>query len=266
VIWFIFALLGLVFGSFFNVCIWRIPRGESINYPPSHCPKCKRQIRVYDNIPLLSYILLKGRCRNCGQPISPRYPVIEVITALLFVGSYAQFGLHWQLVRVLVFIGFLIVLGGIDFDHGILPVKLSLAGSIIGLLTALLPVFDFSITAALWGGLIGAGFVLFAWALWRFVLARPFARLGVKNREGMGWGDLPFAGMIGIFAGPKGMTVGLAIAVFAGVFWGLLARAMGRFKKGQEMPFGPFLALGGIIGLFFGGGIADWYCRLVIGR
>ncbi len=264
-IYFFFILFGLILGSFFNVCIWRIPRGESIIYPPSHCPKCKRSIRFYDNIPILSYILLKGRCRECGQIISPRYPIIEAITALLFVISYLRFGLTWQLIRVLIFISFLIILAGIDFDQGVLPVGLSLAGSVIGFLTTPLPGSGFLFKDALWGGMIGAGFILFAWALWRFVLARPFGRFGVKRKEGMGWGDLPFAAMIGIFIGAKGITVGLAVAVFTGVVVGLLARAMGKFKKGQEIPFGPFLALGGIVALFFGDLIADWYWRLITG-
>jgi leader peptidase (prepilin peptidase)/N-methyltransferase len=264
VIWIIALIVGLLFGSFFNVCIWRIPRGQSINYPPSHCPHCRKPIRFYDNIPLLSYLILRGRCRDCHQPISIRYPLIEGLTALLFVLAYLRFGLEWRILRALVLIGLLVVLAGIDLDHKIIPFRLSVAGVIVGLLTSLLPIFKFTVAKAFWGGIVGAAFVLFAWGLWRFVLARPFRRWGVKQREGMGWGDLPFAAMIGVFIGPKGMGVGLAVAVFAGVITGIIARLAGRFRAGQEVPFGPFLALGGLVGLFWGEEIFAWYLRMVL--
>lgn len=262
-IWAVAVLSGLVFGSFFNVCVWRIPRGQSISFPPSYCPQCKKPIRFYDNIPVISYLILKGRCRDCHKPISIRYPLIEGLTALFFVLAYAKFGFHWEVLRALVFIGFLIVLAGIDIDHKILPFRLSFAGVVIGLITALLPWFRFTITKAFWGGIIGAAFVFIAWALWRFVLARPFQRMGVKQKEGMGWGDLPFAAMIGVFLGPKGVAVALAVAVFVGVFVGMFARITGKFRAGQEVPFGPFLALGGIIGLFWGEQIFNLYLSFV---
>ncbi|MEO0025678.1 MAG: prepilin peptidase [candidate division WOR-3 bacterium] len=262
--WVVVGLLGLILGSFFNVCIWRIPRGESISYPPSHCPRCRHPIRAYDNIPIISYLILRGRCRDCHQPISLRYPLIEGITALLFLLSYTRFGFDWQLVRVLCFFSLLIVLAGIDFDHRILPVELSFAGLIVGLVTALIPIFRMTVKEAFWGAVIGAGFVFFAWALWRFVLARPFSRMGVKQKEAMGWGDLPFAAMIGVFVGVRGMIVALAVAVVAGVIFGLAGRIIGRLKKGQEVPFGPFLALGGVVGLFAGREIFDWYLKLMM--
>lgn len=257
------VLLGLLLGSFFNVCIWRIPRGESINYPPSHCPRCGKRIRFYDNIPVVSYFVLRGRCRDCGKPISIRYPLVESLTVVLFVVAYAKFGLGWPLLRALVFIGLLVVLAGIDFDHRLLPANISVAGLLIGLISALLPFFHFPLLKAFWGGVIGAGFILFAWALWRFVLARPFRKIGVNQKEGMGWGDLPFTAMIGVFVGPKGMAVGLAAAVLAGVMVGFISRWLGKTRAGQEIPFGPFLALGGLVGLFWGDIIFDLYLRLI---
>lgn len=264
--WLLAALLGLVLGSFFNVCIWRIPRGESIGHPPSHCPRCGKPIRFYDNIPVLSYLILRGRCRDCGKPISIRYPLIESLTALLFIFAYARFGLDWTLLRGLVFISFLIVLAGIDLEHKIVPSRLSVAGIIIGLLTAILPGFRFPLLLAFWGGVLGAGFILIAWALWRFILAAPFRRFGVKQKEGMGWGDLPFATMLGVFIGPKGMGVGLASAVVVGVILGVIARVLGKTKAGQEIPFGPFLALGGLVGLFWGETLFALYIRTVLPR
>ncbi|MGC8797702.1 MAG: prepilin peptidase [candidate division WOR-3 bacterium] len=262
--WLLFALLGLVLGSFFNVCIWRLPRGESISYPPSHCPHCKKRIRAYDNIPVVSYLFLRGRCRDCHQPISVQYPLVEAGTALLFVLAYARFGFELPVLRALIFIGFLMVLAGIDISHQLLPVQLSFAGLIIGLLTALLPVFRTGIKPAVLGALIGAGFVFFAWALWRFVLARPFARMGVRQKEAMGWGDLPFAAMVGVYTGPKGMVVALGVAVVTGVLFGLGGRVAGRLRKGQEVPFGPFLALGGLVGLFWGEQVFNWYLKMVL--
>ncbi|MGQ9707737.1 MAG: prepilin peptidase [bacterium] len=263
-IWVIALLIGLVFGSFFNVCIWRIPKGQSISYPPSYCPCCGKPIRFYDNIPILSYLILRGRCRDCRKPISIRYPLIEGFTALLFVLAYLKFGLDWKILRALVLIGLLVVLAGIDLDYKILPFRLSIAGVIIGLISALIPIFDFPVTKAFWGGVLGAGFVVFAWALWRFVLASHFRRSGINQREGMGWGDLPFAAMIGVFIGPKAVGVGLAVAVFVGVIFGIIARVTGRFRAGQEIPFGPFLALGGLVGLFWGEQIFAWYIRMVL--
>lgn len=264
--WLLLAIFGLVLGSFFNVCIWRIPRGESIGYPPSHCPRCNKPIRFYDNIPVLSYLILRGRCRDCGKPISIRYPLIESLTALLFVLAYARFGLQWSLLRGLFFIGFLVVIAGIDLEHKIIPFGLSVAGIIVGLIFSLFPAFKISFVSALWGGVLGAGFILFAWAFWRFILARPFRRFGVNRKEGMGWGDVYFAGMLGVFTGPKGMSVGLGCAVVVTVIVGIALRILGKTRAGQEVPFGPFLALGGLVGLFWGEEIFGWYIRTVLPR
>ncbi|MGQ9678173.1 MAG: prepilin peptidase [bacterium] len=257
-------ILGLVFGSFFNVCIWRIPRGKSIIYPPSHCPRCGKQIHFFDNIPIISYLILRGKCRDCGQVISIRYPLVELLSGVLFLLAFIHFGFNWSVLRPLVFIGFLIVLAGIDIDHKILPFTISFTGLILGVISAPFPVFNFGITRALWGGVIGIGFVLFAYGLWRFVLARPFRRMGVEKSEGMGWGDLPFAAMIGVFIGPKAIAVALTCAVLSGVIVGVMARALGKIKAGAEVPFGPFLALGGLVGLFWGELLFDLYLRAVV--
>lgn len=257
-------LVGLVFGSFFNVCIWRIPRHESVTYPPSHCPRCGKPIRFFDNIPIVSFLILKGKCRDCGQAISIRYPLVELISGVLFLLTFIYFGFNWAVLRPLVFIGFLIVLTGIDIDHKVLPFGLSLTGLVLGVISSFFSVFKFGITKAFLGGVIGTGFVLFAWVLWRFILARPFRRLGVEKSEGMGWGDLPFTAMIGAFIGPKGITVALACAVVSGVVVGVAARALGKIKAGAEVPFGPFLAMGGLVGLFWGEMLFDWYIQAVV--
>jgi len=260
VIWALSALLGLVFGSFFNVVICRVPLHKSISSPPSHCPRCRKPIRPHDNIPVLSWLLLRGRCRDCGQPISARYPLIEALTALLFVAAFARFGFSLLTVKAIVFISLLIVTAFIDLDHQVIPFGFSVTGLALGLLGSLVappPYFVRAVTAAA----VGAGFILFAWLLWRYVLAGLFRRFGVDQKEGMGFGDLPYAAMIGAFVGLKGLVVALAAAVVFGVVIGLIARSAGRNKRGQPIPFGPFLALGALTGLFFGPQLFDAYAR-----
>jgi leader peptidase (prepilin peptidase)/N-methyltransferase len=260
VIWALAALLGLVFGSFFNVVIWRVPLHKSISSPPSHCPRCRKPIRPYDNIPVLSWVLLRGRCRDCGKPISVRYPLIEALTGLLFVAAYARFGLSLLTIKAIVFISLLIITAFIDLDHQILPFGFSLTGLALGLLGGLVvppPTFVKAVIAAA----VGAGFVLFAMLLWRYVLAGVFRRFGVDQKEGMGFGDLPYAAMIGAFVGLKGLVVALAAAVVFGVIIGLIARSAGRNQRGQPIPFGPFLALGALAGLFFGPQLFLIYAR-----
>jgi leader peptidase (prepilin peptidase)/N-methyltransferase len=263
VTWVLVGILGLVLGSFFNVCIHRIPRGESIVNPPSHCPSCNRRISFYDNIPVLSWMLLKGRCRYCRKPISPRYLVVELLTAGLFVAAWARFGPGWELVRAMLLVSLLVVLALIDLEHMVIPFRLSVPGVALALGTALLPGID--LAGAFFGALAGVGFVLFGWLLWRYALARLFRRLGVDQKEGMGGGDLPFAALIGGFLGLGRTIAGLFVAVLLGVVVGLAMRWTGRTARGQEIPFGPFLAGGALVGLFFGRDIVDWYLRLLFG-
>jgi leader peptidase (prepilin peptidase)/N-methyltransferase len=260
VIWALAALLGLVFGSFFNVVIWRVPLHKSISSPPSHCPRCKQPIRPYDNIPVLSWLLLRGRCRDCGQPISSRYPLVEALTGLLFVAAYARFGFGLLTLKALVFISLLIVTAFIDLDHQILPFGFSVTGLVVGLLGGIVAPPP-HVVRALAAAAVGAAFILFAILLWRYVLAGVFRRFGVDRKEGMGFGDLPYAAMIGSFVGLRGLVVALAASVVFGVVVGLIARSAGRNRAGQPIPFGPFLALGALVGLFFGPQLFDIYAR-----
>ncbi|MFO7650587.1 MAG: prepilin peptidase [bacterium] len=260
--WAVAALVGLVFGSFLNVCIHRIPRGESINYPPSHCPRCRKPIRPWDNVPVLSYLLLGGRCRDCRKPISIRYPLVEALTGALFVAAYARFGLAWPLAKALVLVCILVATALIDLDHFILPYRITLPGLALGIGGSFLP--PAMVADSLIGAAAGAAFVCGAWLLWRFVLAGIFRRFGVDQKEGMGWGDLPYAAMIGAFLGWRSLVVALFAAVLAGVLVGLIVRSAGRLGKGQQMPFGPFLAVGALVGLFFGEAILAWYLGLMM--
>jgi leader peptidase (prepilin peptidase) / N-methyltransferase len=260
VIWVLAALLGLIFGSFFNVVIWRVPLHKSISSPPSHCPRCRKPIRPYDNIPVLSWLLLRGRCRDCDKKISVRYPLIEALTGLLFVAAFARFGLNLLTVKAIVFISLLIITAFIDLDHQIIPFGFSVTGLALGLLGGIVAPPP-HLARALSAAALGAGFVLFAMLLWRYVLAGLFRRFGVDQKEGMGFGDLPYAAMIGAFVGLKALIVALAAAVVFGVIIGLLARSSGRNQRGQPIPFGPFLALGALTGLFFGPQLFDIYAR-----
>ncbi len=260
--WVLLVLLGLAVGSFLNVCIWRIPRGQSIVSPPSHCPRCRKPIRPVDNIPVLSFLLLGGRCHYCRKPISIRYPLVEVLAALLFVAALARFGWTVQTVKNLVFICLLIVTALIDLDLQVIPFRLSVSGLGLGLAGSVVappPVLRDSLAAAA----TGAVFIGIAWFMWRYVLAGLFRRLGVDRKEGMGGGDLPYAAMIGAFIGMQALAVALFSAVALGVLVGLAARLLGRSKAGQPMPFGPFLALGGLLGLFWGQVVSAWYVGFV---
>lgn len=261
--WAVFAVLGLILGSFFNVCIHRIPRRQSIVAPPSHCPNCRKRIAFYDNIPVLSWLLLRGRCRHCRTPISPRYLLVELLTGALFVAAWARFGPTWELLRALLLVSLLVVLALIDLEHFIIPFRLSIPGLVLALGTALLPGLDH--LDALWGALAGGGFVLAAWLLWRYVLAGLFRKMGVDQKEGMGGGDLPFAAMIGGFLGLGRVAVALFAAVLLGVAVGLVLRWAGRTGRGQEIPFGPFLAAGALVGLFAGREVLAWYLRFLLG-
>jgi leader peptidase (prepilin peptidase)/N-methyltransferase len=208
----------------------------------------------------LSWLILRGRCRDCGQAISARYPLVEALTGLLFIAAYARFGFSLLTVKAIVFISLLIVTAFIDLDHQVIPFGFSVTGLALGLAGGLVAPPP-GIREAFVGAAVGAGFILFAWLLWRYVLAGVFRRFGVDQKEGMGFGDLPYAAMIGAFVGLKGLAVALAGAVVFGVIIGLIVRSAGRNKRGQPIPFGPFLALGALAGLFFGPQLFNIYAR-----
>lgn len=256
-------IFGLALGSFFNVCIYRIPRNESLIFPPSHCPSCKKRIKAYDNIPILSYILLLGKCRFCKKPISIRYPLVELLTGLLFAAAAFKFGFTITLLRAVIFISFLIIVSFIDLEHQIAPFRLTIPGLLLGLVTSLfLPGFTLS---SLIGTIAGGLFVLFAWLLWRYLLAGIFrSTLGLKQQDGIGWGDLPLTAMMGAFLGWQNLLVALFAAIFLGAIIGLLIRVIKKGKPGEPIPFGPFLAIGSLIGLFFGQQIINLYWGLFL--
>lgn len=243
-----FFLLGSAIGSFLNVCIYRIPRKKSIVKPPSACPGCEKPIRFYDNIPILSYILLKGKCRDCGSKISIRYPLVEILTGLFFLILYRQFGFSFELIVFIIFLSLLIVISLIDLDFQIIPDVLSIGGVVLGFILAIIrpffryldPKFDY--LDSLIGIGVGGG-LLFAIAwLYQFF----------TKREGMGGGDIKLLGMIGAFCGWKGVVFSLVSGSVLGTLVGIpLMLAKGAGTK-YAIPFGPFLSLGALVYVFFG--------------
>ncbi|MBE9485924.1 MAG: prepilin peptidase [Desulfuromonadales bacterium] len=244
-------VLGSVIGSFLNVCIYRIPAGKSIVSPPSSCPHCGHRIRWFQNVPILSYLFLLGKCAGCGQQISLRYPLIEALTGGLFVLVLYSFGLipatpvYWLFVAVLVVITF------IDLDHQIIPDVISLPGIVVGFLCSFfipwMPWLD-----SLLGILIGGGIL--------FLIAWGYEFL--TKREGMGGGDIKLLAMLGAFLGWKAIFPMVFLASLAGTVIGLPLMVLQKKDSKLALPFGPFLALAALVHLFWGGAILDWYFHL----
>jgi leader peptidase (prepilin peptidase)/N-methyltransferase len=246
----VLALLGGAVGSFLNVCIHRVPLRLSIVSPPSRCPRCGYELRWYDNIPLVSYAILAGRCRGCRAPISLRYPVVELATMAVFVAHYLVFGRDIVLVPRLLFACILIVLFAIDLEHHLLPNAITLPGIVIGLIfSVLLPP---GILSAALGVLLGGG------VLW--AIGEAYYR--IAGQEGMGGGDVKMLAMIGAFLGWKLVLVTLVFSSVAGSIIGLLVLAIKRGGLKYALPYGTFLALGAMVASLFGDGIVAWYVGL----
>ena len=241
------GLLGLVVGSFLNVCIYRVPRRESIHWPGSHCTICNRSLAWYENIPILSWVLLGGRCRTCREPISPMYPAVEAITAAVFVAGYFVYGWTPLVAARLLFACAMIVLFAIDLRHYILPNAITVPGIVIGFaLSFLLPP---GWLASLIGALAGAG------VLW--AIAEAYYRL--RGVQGLGMGDVKMLAMIGAFLGWQLMLLTLVLASFAGSIVGLGLIVSGRGNMKLALPFGTFLAVGALVAAVAGEPMLDWY-------
>jgi leader peptidase (prepilin peptidase)/N-methyltransferase len=245
------ALVGLVIGSFLNVCIHRLPKGESIIRPPSCCPACGIPIRWYDNVPIVSFLLLKGRCRGCRSRISWRYPLVEALTGSLFLLTVFRFGLSVRSIFILIFICGLVVVTFIDLDHEIIPHAVTLPGIPLGLIGSLIT-RDPSPRDAAAGALVGAGLVY---------LVAVYAEVALQ-RESMGGGDINLLAMIGAFLGWKQVLLSFFFAVVAGACLSLVLVAARVLSRKDRIPFGPFLALGAIVALFGGNGLIKWYWGL----
>lgn len=241
-------LFGLCIGSFLNVCIHRLPAGRSIVHPPSACTHCGAAIRWYDNIPVFSYLLLRGRCRGCGSAISARYPIVELLTGLLALAVWLHFGLHIQTPIYFALVAALIVITFIDLDHRIIPDAISLPGIPIGFACSfLLPHLHWR--DSLIGIVVGGGSLLAV--AWGYRL--------LTGKEGMGGGDIKMLAMLGAFIGWQGVLFTIMASSFIGTTVGIaLMIRMGKDMK-LAVPFGPFLAIGALLYLFFGPRLIDWY-------
>jgi leader peptidase (prepilin peptidase) / N-methyltransferase len=237
-----------VVGSFLNVVIHRVPIRQSLAWPSSRCPSCGERIKSFDNLPVLAYLMLRGRCRSCKARISPRYPLVEALTGLLFALAAYEFGLSLALAWALVLISVLVALAGIDLEHRLLPNAIVVPAAVVG----------FSLSAVVdpdgwWIYLISA--VAVAAGLFALALVYP---------GGMGMGDVKMGGMLGAFLGPYA-----ALAVFIGALAGALVggglMVTGGIERGSALPFGVFLALAGVFTLFLGQDVWGWYLRLVRG-
>ncbi len=245
-----FALIGLIVGSYLNVLIHRIPRGKSTVLPRSRCPWCDGPIRAIDNLPVVSFLLLGGRCRHCGAPISWRYPLVEFCTAILFVACFAKLGLSPCLLTAMVFVGLMILLAGIDTEHFLLPDRITLPGIFVGLGLQLWCGRP-GIVEGIIGTAVGAGILILVINYWYWI----------RGEEGMGIGDVNMLALIGAFLGWKGVLTTLFLATLSGSVAGLALLVLGKLGMRSRLPFGLFLALGGVLSLLFG----DWLTASYLG-
>jgi leader peptidase (prepilin peptidase)/N-methyltransferase len=238
------AVAGLLIGSFLNVVAYRLPRRESLSRPRSRCPGCDTPIAPYDNIPVLSWLLLRGRCRHCGTRISVRYPLVEATTAILFALVVVAKDDALDIALGLLLVTALVPITLIDLEHRLIPNRITLPAAVAAVIAAVLLDVSF-VPEQLIAGVAAGGFFLLA------ALAYP---------RGMGMGDVKLAGMLGLYLGRA-----VAPAIFAGLIAGVVVGAAVIARKGARegrktaVPFGPFLALGGLVGLFFGDAIVDSY-------
>jgi leader peptidase (prepilin peptidase) / N-methyltransferase len=246
----ILAVLGLAVGSFLNVCIHRLPRGQSLNSPPSRCPHCDYRLRWFDNIPVVSYGILAGRCRNCRARIAIRYPIVELVTMGVFILHGAVFGWSALLVPRLVFACAMIVLFAIDLEHQLLPNVITLPGIVVGLIAS--SVLPPGIIDALIGMLVGGG------VLW--LIGEAYFRY--SGQEGMGGGDVKMLAMIGAFLGWKLVLVTLVLSSVLGSIIGLTVIALRKGGMKYALPYGTFLALGALVASLAGEAIVNWYVGL----
>jgi leader peptidase (prepilin peptidase) / N-methyltransferase len=239
------ALGGLIIGSFLNVVAYRLPRGESLAHPPSRCPSCGAPVKPYDNIPVLSWLLLRGRCRSCKAPISARYPIVEALTGALWaVVKWARWDDASGIALGIVLVTILIPIAIIDFEHRIIPNRITGPAAVVAILIGLVLDMDFVVEQLIAGAAAGGFFLLAA-------LAYP---------RGMGMGDVKLAGVMGLYLG-RGVGLAVLVGLVAGVVVGaaIIARVGAKEGRKTAVPFGPFLALGGVIAIFAGDAVADSY-------
>jgi leader peptidase (prepilin peptidase) / N-methyltransferase len=247
------AVLGLIVGSYLNVVIYRLPLGLSTVTPRSRCPSCGAAIRAWDNLPVVSFLLLRGRCRACGDRISWRYPAVEAATSLLFAGCLERFGFTLRTPAAMLFCCLMVALAMIDFDHMLLPDRITWPGIAAGIAIQPWAPLAGGLLPAVWGAALGAGILLAVWGGWYLV----------RREEGMGLGDVKMLAMVGAFLGWKGVVVTLFCGALAGSLVGVVLMRWGSHDMRSKLPFGTFLALGGLLAVFAGEALVSSYVGLL---
>ncbi|MHC1727412.1 MAG: A24 family peptidase [Syntrophobacteraceae bacterium] len=247
-------IMGCIFGSFYNVVIYRLPLKESLVHPGSRCPACGHAVAAYDNIPVLSFLLLGGKCRNCKAGIALRYPLVEAAAGLLALLLFRRYGFHPQFAVEFIFCSMLLIIALIDLDTFLIPDVLSLSGIVLGL------TFSFFTPRLTWtdsllGIFLGGGLL--------YAIAAGYALL--RKKEGMGGGDIKLLGMIGAFIGWEGVLFTVLCASITGTIIALPLMLRKGTNMGSALPFGPFLSLGAICYIFWGRLFYDWYFSELLG-
>lgn len=244
------GVFGLALGSFLNVCILRLPEGQSVLTPRSHCPSCERSLKWFENIPLLSYLGLRGRCRTCAHPISPLYPLVELGSGLVWLGAFLFYGLSWQALSAAVFGSLLLGIAVTDARRYIIPDEFSLGGLVLGLALSFAPGYPGPLQALL-GAVLGFGVMYVVAVVGEWAFKKP----------ALGGGDIKMMAMVGAFLGP----VGTLLTVFVGSAAGAVIFGPVGLKTGKLVPFGVFLALGAGIVLIWGDALVGWYTTHMLG-
>jgi len=260
----IFLITGLIFGSFMNVLIYRLPYGKSVVWPGSSCPRCGYKIKFYENIPVLSYIFLKGRCANCKCRISFRYPFVEITTGVLFFLVYTYFGLTLLTFKMLVFVFLLLTIAFTDyftsldsehFECGVIPVILTRGGILLGIVLSFLVKPEIlTIVNSLLGAVVGGFIIWFPGYVYKLI----------TKKEGMGAGDVELFGMIGAFLGYKPMFIILFLSSIVGALIGALIIFIKK-DKNFPIPFGPFISLATLVYIFYGDRLVRGYLNIIYG-
>lgn len=241
-------LFGLLTGSFLNVCIYRLPAGISVVFPPSHCPRCSHRVRWFDNIPVISYLFLGGRCRSCRGHIPARYPLVELLNGFLTLALFLRFGLSISFAALFLFCSALIVVSFIDFDHQIIPDEISLPGIAVGFL------FSFFIPGHSWinslsGIALGGGSLLLV----------AYSYYWLTGKEGMGGGDIKLLAMMGAFLGWRSIPFIVFASSLLGSIIGITIMTVRKRDARLAIPFGPYLALAAVLYVFYGRQLINWY-------
>ncbi len=250
---FIVFLFGAIFGSFANVVILRLPKGESIAFPGSHCQACKKPVKWYDNTPILAWFWLRGKCRYCKAPYSFRYVVVELITAIGFTVLFSKFGMSFAFFEYTLFFFTLVICSFIDLDHMILPDIFTLSGIVIGLIGSIFS-SERTVLESFLGVILGGGFL---WAI-------AYVYFLIKKEEGMGGGDIKLLGWIGAVLGWQAVPFVIIVSSLIGSFVGIAFAVKGKQGLKTAIPFGPFLAAAAILYIVGGQALGHWYLQLLL--